>query len=423
MTNNKIVIPVPRSENYGEWTFKAILFLLWPFGAFLYSLRDAASKSSYVIYFLFGVLFCWHMAPVIPESKCDFMRIIERFAESHYTWTDIANQLYAHLTFTNGDSKELYENFLVCLTKSFTENYHLFFVFASIPYLFFMLKSLNQITSDKRFDKGLCCLMIIILFVLPRDILTVQNPRFVTGVWVALYATIKFFSKETYSLKYFALIAITPLIHSGFWFYLLVFVGGVFLRRFPSITIWLLYLSVPFSYMSYDILSGLDYSFMPKPIRVWTEGYLDETHFEVFVMNKGKSGLFWVEQAAGVVRNTVYLIIPLLVWRYRKESLEIKENEDLFQFYIYFYAIVNFIQFVPVLGQRFMWIVQIFSIYVYFKLVYPKHKLIIWLLLASWALFIMRRYFYGNSVLLSICPTDVFYMPLPTLIADFWGFV
>lgn len=418
MTNNKIVIPVPRSENYGEWTFKAILFLLWPFGAFLYSLRDAASKSSYVIYFLFGVLFCWHMNPTGVERFDDLIGIMKRVIESNYSWSDIGEQIISYFSFSDDGAKELYENFLICLSKTFTPNPHLFFALASIPYLVFMLKSLKQITTDEKFDSSIYGLLILALFVMPRDIITVQNPRFTTAVWIVVYATIKFYQQKSYSLKYFAFIVVTPLIHSAFWFYVLVFIGGLVLRRFPSITIWLLYLSVPFSYMSYDILSGLDYSFMPSSIRVWTEGYLDEDHYNAYVAHTGASGFYWVQQVASIYRNTVYLIIPLFLWRI-KDKPAVKRFGDLFRYYIYFFAVVNFIQVVPVLGERFMWIVQILSLYLFFKIIYPKHKILLWLLISSWVYFAFRRYFYGGALSSSV-PLEIFYMPAPTLIADFW---
>lgn len=403
-----------------ETGFKLVLFCFWPFGAFLYSLRNAASISSYIIYFLFGVVFCWHMNPTGLDRYDDLMGIMDRVIATNYSWSDICTQAAKYFTFTDETSKELYENFLIFLSKSLSPNPHVFFALASIPYLVFMLKSLRLITTDKKFDTSLYGLMILALFVMPRDIITVQNPRFTTAVWIAVYATIKFFQEKHPSIKYVLLIAITPLIHSGFWAYLIIFAASIVLSRYPKLTIWLLYISVPFSYLSYDLLTAIDFSFLPPTLEKWANGYLSEKSYSKFVLNEGGSGFYWVQLGADFLRKTAYLIIPLVLWKY-KDAPDVKEKfGKLFNYYIFFYAFVNFIQFVPVIGGRLLWIVQILSIYLLFKIVYPRHKRLILLLMCTWAYFIFRRYFYGGAVYTSV-PLDIFYMPLPNLIADFWG--
>lgn len=403
-----------------ETGFKLVLFCFWPFGSFLYSLRNAASMSSYIIYFLFGVVFCWHMNPTSLDNHADMIEIMRRVITYDFTWSDICTQAAKYFTFTDETSKELYENFLIFLSKSLSPNPHVFFALASIPYLIFMLKSLRLITTDKKFETSLYGLMILALFVMPRDIITVQNPRFTTGVWIAVYATIKFFQEKHPSIKYVLLIAITPLIHSGFWAYLIIFAASIILSRYPKLIIWLLYISVPFSYLSYDLLTAIDFSFLPPTIETWANRYLSDKSFSRFVLNEGASGFYWVQLTSDFLRKTVYLIIPLVLWKY-KDVPDVKEKfGKLFNYYIFFFAFVNFIQFVPVLGERYMWIVQILSIYVFYKIVYPKHKKLLLLILCTWAYYIFRRYFYA-SVLSCCVPYEIFYMPLPNLIADFWG--
>lgn len=420
MNNNSSTLVARQKEDYWQWLFKLSFFVLWPFGAFLYALKDAASRSSYVVFFLFGVIFCWHMNPTNLDRYDDLIGIMETVIYSDYSFSDICNQVIDYFNFSEDAPKELYNNLLIFISKSFSLNPHLFFAIAAVPYLIFMLKSLKLITDDSKFDKSIYCLIILALFVLPRDIITVQNPRFTTGVWIAVYATIRFFQQRHYSLKYFVMIAITPLIHSGFWFYLPLFIGGLLLRHYPKLTIWLLYISVPFSYMSYEILSTFDYSLLPPFLSKWAENYMNEEHFSKYVLREGGSGFYWVARIAAIIKTTVYLLVPLFLWKYKDNPQVKKEHGSLLQYYIYIYAAINFIQFVPVLGERFMWIVQILSAYLIFKIIYPRDKkLIIWLLIGC-SYFIFRRYFYGGAVYSSV-PLNVFYNPAPSLILDFWG--
>ena len=172
-----------------EWAAKIVLFLVWPFGAFLYSLKDMRSRSSFLVFFLYGMLFCWHLNPNHYDKYDDMMGIMGFFYEKSFTLDDIWQQVIGIVTFADdATEKEVYQNFLIWFTKLISDNHHLMFLFASIPYLFFSLKSVRFITSDTKFCNTWLFLSIVLLFVLPRDILTVQNPRFTTGVWMAVYA-------------------------------------------------------------------------------------------------------------------------------------------------------------------------------------------------------------------------------------------
>lgn len=408
-------------EDSSEWIFKIVFFIIYPFGAFLLSLRNAASKSSYLIFFLFGVVFCWHMNPVDLMRYDDLRGIMERVVSTNLTWNDVCKQIVAYLTMADDSPKELYENILIFISKSFSRNPHLFFALAAIPYLIFMLNSLKQITSDRKFREGsVYCLIVLALFVFPRDIITVQNPRFTTGVWLIIYALIQFYKQPRFSLKYYVLILMAPFIHSGFWPFVFLFTVGLYVSKFPKISLWLLYLSIPFSYLSYELLSTVDFSILPSSMAVWVENYMSEDKYAAYVMNEGASGFYWVAQGMTAFRNTAYLLIPIYLWKQRDKINERLDLNRFFQFYLYLYAVVNFIQFVPVVGERYYWIVQILSIFFWFKVIYPKHNKILLLILFSCSYHILRRYVYGGAVASSV-PLEIFYTPLPNLIADFWG--
>ncbi|MBW9203924.1 hypothetical protein EVD33_13505 [Bacteroidales bacterium SW292] len=409
-------------EESKEFQIKSILFVVYPFLSFLLSLLNARSRSSYLIFFLFGVVFCWHMNPTGLGQYDDLIGIMERVISSNFTTSEIWDQTVAFFTFAENSPKELYENILIWFTKLFSQNPHLFFAFASIPYLYFMLKSLKQITDDQKFANNIYCLIILVLFVLPRDIITVQNPRFTTGVWMVVFSTIMFFSDEKYRWRYFLLILLTPAVHSGFWFYVIVFIGGLLVMRFRKLTIWLLYFSVPFSYLSYDLLSNFDFAALPLPTMLsdWAIRYMSEESFNKHIGHAGASGFFWVSQAFNTFCNTMYLFIPYYLWKYRDEIDQRTDIKYLFDFFLYFYAVVNFIQFIPVLGGRFYWIVRILGIFLWFKVVFPRHQKVLLFLLCSCSWEIFRRYFYTGAVYTCV-PLEIFYAPLPFLISDFWN--
>ena len=109
-------------EDSSEWIFKIVFFIIYPFGAFLLSLRNAVSKSSYLIFFLFGVVFCWHMNPVDLMRYDDLRGIMERVVSTNLTWNDVCKQIAAYFTMADDSPKELYENILIFISKSFSRN-------------------------------------------------------------------------------------------------------------------------------------------------------------------------------------------------------------------------------------------------------------------------------------------------------------
>ena len=336
----------------------------------------------------------------------------------------MGKQIGLYFSFSEGAPKELYMNILIWFSGLFSPNPHLVFTVAAIPWLFFFLKSLKEITSDSKFQAGSwLCLGILLLFVFPRDILTLQNPRFTTGVWMIIYACIRLFGTGRNRLRYIWLILITPIIHSGFIpFALLTPIALIMARHFKASMI-LFIISIPFSSFVYDLIIGVDFTklFLPDSISRWIIGSLSEASYSKFVLREGGSGFYWVGSIFRYLMQIAYLTIPVLLWRERKSLIEINSNTRRFTtFYIFLFAVVNFIQFIPILGERYYWFIRIFSVLIFFKVLYPKYKWWVWVCLFACSFYIFTRYFYHGAVSSSV-PLEIFYAPTPYLIWDFLG--
>lgn len=402
---------------------KLIIFVLWPFGAFLLSLKNMASRSSYVIYFLFGILFCWNFNPRDAVYTDDLAYIMQRFINNNISTNDFFHEVKLYFTFSPDSAKELYEIFLNWFTRLFSDNPHLFFAIAAIPFLFFMLKSMKNITDDIKFKQSIGCFVILLLFVLPRDIITVQNPRFATGLWLVVYATIMFFKNNTKTWKYAVLILLSPLFHSAFWAYVIIFIFILLVINYYGFAKVLFYVSIPFAFISTTLFSTLIYdfgSYFPF-LEEWTKGYMSESSYNKFILNQGASGYYWVSNIFDVLKKITYLCIPLYIIKTKNSLIDYQNYRLFFNYYIIFFAIVNFLQSVPVLGERFYMIVRIISILLWFKIVYTSNKNIFQYLIlfaCSWDIFL--RYFY-HGALYRCVPYDIFYQNLIYLVCNYWG--
>lgn len=306
------------------------------------------------------------------------------------------------------------------ITRLFSDNPHTFFALCSIPYLYFQTKCFKIIINNPNFKNGLTGFLVVFLFMLPRDIITVQNPRFTTALWLSIYVIMSFYNSERKNKKVLLWLTITPLIHSSYWLFIVVFIIGMFSKYFQNILMPMVYLSIPFSYLSTNIMSSIDIATiipLPESLSQWITAYLAA---EKEIEQTGTSGFYWVPILFDFLKTSIYLIIPFLLWRKRDILNNNEKTKALFSFYLFFFAFVNFIQVIPVLGVRYLWFIQILSIYLLFLTYGRKSKKILILILFANLWYIFTRYFYGGAVSSSV-PPIIFYTPLPYIIIHYWG--
>ena len=188
---------------------------------------------------------------------------------------------------------------------------------------------------------------------------------------------------------------------------------------FPVLFIlFLFYVSIPFSVLSYDLFSGISYSFLPPVFARWVETYLSEDSYASFVQMKGTSGFFWVTQLFSYMSYGLYIYIPIVLMKKSNEILCRDDIGKLYPFYMLLFSATNFIRLVPVIGQRYLYTVQIMSIYMFFKVFYPQQKGYFYALLGGWLFYIFIRWFY-NGAGLELVPKNIYIDNLFSLINDY----
>lgn len=394
---------------------KLILFFIWPFGAWLYSLCDANKRSSYIIFFLFSLLLCWHMSPNITEGFYDdFLGILERFKNTDFTYQEISTQIRDYFTFSNNAPKELYENIIICFVKSITDNYHFYFLLCSIPVAYCQLNSLKRITQDIRFQpKKWLAIVMVIMFLFPRDIITVQNPRFTTGFWICILTSLNYFCAEKKHLIKLLPIMLTPLIHSGMWLYIMIIISYLFIPKRIKIFEIIALCTIPFSFIDSEFIRNIDLGlFLPDSLYQWSLNHYNPNE----IVQDMRAGYWWVGAGFGLLVKFMYIYMTYIIIKHRSEVYQNYESKNFYLFFLFLFSIVNMIQGIPVLGERYFWFIKIFVIFIWFKTFYLRHKnVLICLLLAnSWAFITRYGYVLGGALSVNT-PIDIFFTPLPYL--------
>lgn len=402
-----------------ELIIKLVLFVLCPFAAFLGSLLRPTSKSSFVIYFLFGILFCWHMDPAGLTEYDDYMGIRDEFLAYKYSMADFLEKFVGYITL-QGKERDLYSVFLNAFTRIFSSNFHLYFAIASIPYLIFSLASVRKLTESEEFPRcGIYALLIILLFVIPRDIVTVQNPRYTTAVWISMWGFLNYFDRSKSNWKWYAIpIILSVVLHTGLLPMVLVFLMAIIVPLPVKKIELIFFVSIPFSFFSYELFASINYSFLPSFLSHWIQSYLSDEMYAKLILNKGRSGFFWVTQLFSYISYVAYFLIPIMMMKYKEQILENSEIGKLYPFYILLFSITNFIRMLPTIGVRYFLTIQIMSVYMFFKVFYPMKKKYFWVLLFAWSFPIFLRWFYSGAGL-HLVPKKIYFDNLFSLVNDY----
>ena len=402
-----------------ELVIKLVLFVICPFAAFLGSLLRPTSKSSFVIYFLFGILFCWHMDPAGLTEYDDYMGIRDEFLAYKYSMADFLEKFVGYITL-QGKERDLYSVFLNTFTRIFSSNFHLYFAIASIPYLIFSLASVRKLTESEEFPRcGIYALLIILLFVIPRDIVTVQNPRYTTAVWISMWGFLNYFDRSKSNWKWYAIpIILSVVLHTGLLPMVLVFLMAIIVPLPVKKIELIFFVSIPFSFFSYELFASINYSFLPSFLSHWIQSYLSDEMYAKLILNKGRSGFFWITQLFSYISYVAYFLIPIMMMKYKEQILQNSEIGKLYPFYILLFSVTNFIRMLPTIGVRYFLTIQIMSVYMFFKVFYPMKKNYFWVLLFAWSFPIFLRWFYSGAGL-HLVPKNIYFDNLFSLVNDY----
>lgn len=404
-----------RDGKISEVGIKLVFFIIWPFGAFLYSLlHRPASKSSYYVYFLFGLLLCWsiYYSPR-GDSYIDFVAIVERFYNAQFTSSQLLDELWAVLTLSfNAERPDFYITFVYWLTKLFSANFHLMYVIAGIPVLYCMLNSLKYVTGDKNFKTNISGYAIVFLFILPCSIINIQNFRYCTALWICVFCVLKVFYEHKW--KYIFCFFLLPYIHYSYWFFLAILLVYILLKDHSKLQKWMLFISIPFAVIPIDAIYNnfVSINTIPLSLADKFESYTSEGVNENWGMYaNGVRSFFIMIQAVIVILATVMMMKHIEIYK-KNSSLHL-----LLQFFCVFLTMANFIRIMPVIGERFFLLCRIICVFLWFKIMYPyKKKMILFFILGC-----VVDLYMTSALYLKLLSSDFFYSNALSLIVKYWG--
>lgn len=332
------------THNSNHW----LTFLLLPFVSFVSAIKDADKKSAQVLIVVFCGLVGWLMDP--GTDQLDVFRYFERFDYiSSWSPSIFGANLLEYLSF-NSNTKDFYFETVVYLCSRFIPNPHFYYLIFGLVFGVFFSKSLSIILSNfydngGKLDYYSGIFLFLIVFAIPFYL--IESVRFWTAAWIGIYVALKVFVEK--KTRYILWLALALYIHGTYLIYIVLFVLSYFCSRTNKLTyplVILVYLSVPFSYLSFDAIDSVA-QYIPGFLEHTTDVYVEKVYEEQIT----GTGFSWVASFFDeAVKIFNYLLIVLL-------TLSRKVNDDKYsRLYIFLLIIIAFANFtfnVPSLGGRY----------------------------------------------------------------------
>lgn len=351
---NKSISDQLSSSSYADGKYYIILFIIWPFLAFLSALTNYNQKESRIVVYLFliyyGLTFSLSGTSYVDASG--YAMALK--ANSRLPFSDffkIVGGIYATDT-----SVDIVEPFISFIVSRITDDHRILFaVFAAI-FGFFYLRSISLLYNRYKENPGWNVAIHLAFFTIILPISAINGFRMWTAAWIFFYGA--YYVVLYRNPKYLLVALSASLVHWSFIsanavLFIYYFAGNRNLIYLPlAIVSFILprLVSPIFQIVSHRFGGAIQNRF---------ESYSNEGYIASRQLDFEQSTWFLKLSESFVLYYFLFAII--IIQLMRRKSSEDKIESNLFSFMLLFLAFVNFGKAIPSFGERFQTIFIMFA--------------------------------------------------------------
>ena len=360
LLNRDLIYRVQRLQQSNAAHY-LVLFLFWPFLAFILALNNYTEKSSRRVVYFF--LLYYGLTFVNNNTGMDSYRYVlalERTAQLPFSdFFKILGGLYSDT------SVDIVQPFITFVISRFTTSGNVYFLVWTALMGYFYLKSINLLVARYQRKPALNGLILMIFFIFITPITAITGVRMPTAMWIFFYAA---YHVILYRDKRYLLLALSAsLVHWSFitvnaLLFIYYFAGNRNIIYIPIaiLSFILPNLLMPFFSIMASKAGGV---FLERFKGYSSEGYIEKINqfhqTASWFMNIMDNSLFYFLVFAIV-------IIQLTSGKY---FMRRKSEKNLFSFLLLLVAFVNFGHVIPSFGSRFQILFYLFAtlyLFIYF---------------------------------------------------------
>lgn len=334
-------------HNYNS-SIKYFLFLVNPIISLIFSIRSIKEKSSYVVIFLFFIIFGFSFNALNNINFDSYFYATSFKFYQNYSYSNYSDDLNNYLRFDDS-SKDFFYQTICFIISRFTDNYHYLFATFAALFGFFYLKSLSFLTKEPQFDYSYRSYLLLFLFTISNTIFNINGIRFWLSAWIGIFCIFQIIQNKKYT--YLLLVAFIPFIHASFFSLWAIIVLAIFTKKYYNFWIILFLVSFIISNLSVELFRAFSTN-LPMFLQRSIEGYTDLDYIN-FRNSKG-TGFNWVSIFFSFLTKTFVFLSVIVFIKERKTIISNSKSAELFKFLLIWMTFVNFTMPIPSVGVRFI---------------------------------------------------------------------
>lgn len=337
-----------------------LLFLLWPFFALVYAIRNyKASWAKDIVWFFvifYGFTMTIHNDPN-SESTADANRYRDKFtmmAARDITWEELTATFYD----TEEQSLDIIEAIIIFLLSRVTANTNVLFAVFGLIFGYFYSRNIWFLIDRVRHKIVPANIPIIVTFAFIVGISGINGFRFWTATHMFLFGVLPFlFSGKK---KYLWVSALAVLMH--FSFLLPLGILGIYLLAGNRTILYFVILITTFFIKELDLTQVGDFLtinlpdiFLPKVKSYTNVDYAEGLQQQLINVN------WYVKLYSEALKWSVVIFLIVIFITGQKFLSKNRNYNSLFSFTLLFYSVANILSLVPS-GDRFLSLSNLFAV-------------------------------------------------------------
>lgn len=354
LTNKTISLPGANSKYY------LILFIIWPFLAFITALFNYSKKEARNVVYLFLVYYGFSF--VIANPYMDAARYALAFQENaslpFSEFFRVVGGLY-----TSNTSMDIVEPLISFTLSRFTSHSSVLFAGYAAIFGFFYLGSINYLYSRYQKNPGWDGIIFLLFFIFLCPITNINGFRMWTAAWIFFYASYHVVLYR--NTKFIFLALFSSLVHFSFLAANAVLLLYFFLGNRNYIYIPLVLISFVLPQLIAPVFRSLAFR-MGGGIQDRYEGYSSEGY--ITALQQSREQASWFMQIGNSMLFYFLILAIVYIKIYSGSLMKNEPEKNLFSFVLLLLAFVNFGRAVPSFGGRFQmvfWMFATFYVFLY----------------------------------------------------------
>lgn len=343
-----------------------VLFILWPFLAFILALINYSEKNAKIVVYCFIIYY--GMSFDFSNAGMDSYRYAQSFMQaSHQSFYNFFETIGGGYGETEVD---IVEPFLAFVVSRFTSSPAIYFAVWAGFMGFFYLKSINLLYERYQRNPNINALILLVYFVFTKAITDVAGIRMPTAMWMfflAAYHIILYRDKRYFLLSFFACFVHWSFITVNAVLFIYFVLGNRNLLYLPLViaSFILPNLLEPLFSLLANTMGG---AFLDR-----YQGYSSEGHIQdVMQMRQSVSWFITLMH-----EYTIYFFVfgIAMIQLFARRLMNKKYEQNLYSFILLFLAFVNFGKIIPSFGGRFQVLFFMFAtLYLFLYFLKSKRK-------------------------------------------------